>query len=399
MSGGQATQRRLKIALVYDCLYPHTVGGVERWYRCLADRLSANDEVTYLTRRQWVRGEKPDEAFALRALAPGLPMYTRSGRRSIVEALVWAAGVFLHLLRHGRSYDIVHTATAPYLSLVAAWLGLRLSRSRAKLVVDWFEVWGREYWVDYLGSVGGRIGHMVERACMRMGDLNFTFSDLHAARLQRDDGDGRIERLTGLYEGSTADDNAGTRDARLIVFAGRHIPEKRVRVIPAAIAQARESVQDVRCVIFGDGPDSMLLANEVARLGLDDVIELRGKVSAEEVARTISTAACLLLPSEREGYGLVVVEAVAKSTPVIVVRARDNAAPELVENGVNGLVADSPAPEVLGAAIVRVLQSHEDLVESTGEWYQRNAARLSVNGSVEAVERSYRLLAEPQARR
>ncbi len=44
--------------LVYDCLFPYTVGGAERWYRDLAERLCADGhEVTYLTLRQWPRGE------------------------------------------------------------------------------------------------------------------------------------------------------------------------------------------------------------------------------------------------------------------------------------------------------------------------------------------------------
>ena len=50
----------MRICLVYDCLFPHTVGGAERWYRSLAERLAADGhEVTYLTLRQWARGVDP----------------------------------------------------------------------------------------------------------------------------------------------------------------------------------------------------------------------------------------------------------------------------------------------------------------------------------------------------
>ena len=65
--------------------------------------------------------------------------------------------MFWHLLRHGRRYDAVHTASFPYFSLLGAWLALRLTRSRARLVVDWHEIWSREYWRTYLGPLGGRI--------------------------------------------------------------------------------------------------------------------------------------------------------------------------------------------------------------------------------------------------
>src|ERR1700729_3261337 len=44
----------MRICLVYDCLFPHTVGGAERWYRNLGERLAADaHDVTYLTLRQW----------------------------------------------------------------------------------------------------------------------------------------------------------------------------------------------------------------------------------------------------------------------------------------------------------------------------------------------------------
>ena len=52
---------RVRVCIVYDCLYPYTIGGAERWYRNLAERLAGSGhEVTYLTLRQWDRGYAPD---------------------------------------------------------------------------------------------------------------------------------------------------------------------------------------------------------------------------------------------------------------------------------------------------------------------------------------------------
>ncbi len=50
----------MRICIVYDCLYPHTVGGAERWYRNLALRLAQEGhDVTYLTMRQWDTAAEP----------------------------------------------------------------------------------------------------------------------------------------------------------------------------------------------------------------------------------------------------------------------------------------------------------------------------------------------------
>src|SRR3954452_20038998 len=91
----------MKIAIAYDCLFPNTVGGAERWYRNLAERLDARHSVVYLTRKQWGE-EGPETAFATIAVAPGGRLYNRLGRRRIWPPLRFGIGVFWHLLRHGR---------------------------------------------------------------------------------------------------------------------------------------------------------------------------------------------------------------------------------------------------------------------------------------------------------
>ena len=62
---------------------------------------------------------------------------------------------------------------------------------------------------------------------------------------------------------------------------------------------------------------------------------------------------CLLLTSSREGYGLVVVEAASHGTPSVVVAGPDNAATELIVEGVNGTIAPEPQAAAVAEAIVR----------------------------------------------
>jgi glycosyltransferase involved in cell wall biosynthesis len=98
---------------------------------------------------------------------------------------------------------------------------------------------------------------------------------------------------------------------------------------------------------------------------------------------------CLALPSRREGYGLIVIEAAAQGTPSIVVQHPDNAAVELVDDGRNGVIARSASPEDLAAAIVRVHSAGAALRQSTADWFERNGNRLSLSRSIDVVAATY----------
>jgi glycosyltransferase involved in cell wall biosynthesis len=377
----------MRICLIYDCLFPHTVGGAERWYRNLGERLAgAGHEVTYVTLRQWERGEDPSYAgVRVRAVGPRMALYT-GGRRRILPPLVFGAGVLVHLARHGRSYDVVHTASFPYFSLLAAGALRRLGGYG--LVVDWHEVWSREYWRSYLGPVGGALGRFVQRLCVRLPQRAFCFSRLHRDRLRASGLRGDVEVLEGEYAGDLTPPQPRPADP-VVVFAGRHIPEKRAAALVPAVGRARRQLPELRGEIYGDGPERARVLEAIASEGLDGAVTAPGFVDADEVDHALRRALCMVLPSEREGYGLVVVEASARGTPSVVVPGPDNAAVELVDDGENGVVARSAAPEDLADAILRVHADGLALRERTCAWFARNAERLSLEASLERVVRIY----------
>jgi glycosyltransferase involved in cell wall biosynthesis len=376
----------VRICLVYDCLYPYTVGGAERWYRNLAERLAAaGHDVSYLTLRQWDEDEHPQIA-GVRVVPVGLRLALYAhGRRRVGPPLVFGLGVLRHLARHGRRYDVVHTASFPYFSLLAAAAVRR--RGGYRLVVDWHEVWTREYWREYLGAAGGRVGWEVQRLCLRVPQRAFCFSRLHERRLHEWRVEGEVTVLEGEFEGEPA--TVARPALPVIVFAGRHIPEKRVTALVPAFARARESLPDLRCEIFGDGPDRPKVLAQIAAHGLDGSVVAPGFVNGTGVEEALERALCLVLPSRREGYGLVVLEAVSRGTPAVVVRGDDNAAVELVDEGENGFVASSSAPDELARAIVRIHAAGPQLRESTLSWFERNAKRLSLSRSLDTVLRAY----------
>jgi glycosyltransferase involved in cell wall biosynthesis len=289
-----------------------------------------------------------------------------------------------HLLRHRGDYDVVHTASFPYFSLLAA--GAARKWSGFRIIVDWHEVWTRAYWIEYAGALAGRIGWLVQRVCLRVPQRSFCFSRLHERRLREYGLTAELTVLEGQYHGASKP-SVPQAAAPLVVFAGRHTPEKRVPALVPAIARAREQVPELQGEIFGDGPERRRVLEAIERNSLQGIVTAPGFVKQEQLERALSRALCLALPSE--GYGLVVVEAVARGVPAVVVEGPDNAATELVEEGVNGAIALSAEADDLAAAIVRVCQAGPELRRSTLAWFRRNAERLSLERSLKIVSSEY----------
>jgi glycosyltransferase involved in cell wall biosynthesis len=378
----------VRICLVYDHVFPETIGGAERWMRDLALHLArSGHEVTYLTMRHW-DGRTPPSLDGVRVL--GL---TNAGtvyddeRRTLGPPLRFGLAVARHLARHGQEYDVVHVASFPFFPVLAA-AALR-RRGGYKLVVDWHEVWTRPYWRHYAGLVTGTIGWLVQRACIHVRQRAYCMSRMNARRLVAEGFDGEPIVLPGIYAGPAAPAANGEVDPGLVVYAGRHVREKRIAELLRGFARARGQRPELHLELFGDGPERAHVETLVQELGLGEAVRVAGHRPEAEVGDALSRAACLATASEREGYGLVVVEAAARGTPSVIVAGPENGATELVSEGANGAVAASAEPGELAEAILRVVQAGPALRESTTRWFEEHASRLRIDASLQLVAEGY----------
>ena len=141
-----------------------------------------------------------------------------------------------------------------------------------------------------------------------------------------------------------------------IGFIGRLDPVKRV---PDLIEAVRLLKGRVHLHVFGDGPERQRIEIQVKQLGVSSMVSLHGTIALPvEALRAI---AVLVLPSAAEGFGLVLIEAMAAGVPVVatnVAGIRD-----VVRHGVTGLLVPAGSPRDLAGAIARLLD-HDDLRRS-----------------------------------
>jgi glycogen synthase len=183
----------------------------------------------------------------------------------------------------------------------------------------------------------------------------------------------------GVVTGNGVDVDAGVtglpREDPPVVFAvGRVEHTKGFDLLLRAFADAGLADR-ARLVIGGDGGDRAALVAEVTRLGLVDAISFPGRLDPTEVAHRMATASVVVVPSRREAFGIVALEAWRAGTPLV---ATNLGGPvDFVRDGIDGLLVDPRDTDALGRAIVRVLDDRD-----LGE-------RLSAAGLVKVREFSW----------
>jgi L-malate glycosyltransferase len=341
----------VRIALVYDALYPWVAGGAERRFAEIGRRLAARHEV-HLVGWQWWDGPARigRDGMTLHGVGRAPALYGDDGKRTVREAVSFSARLLPYLVRH--RFDVIDCSATPYLPVYAAALGRRLRGGR--LVVTWHEYWG-PHWHEYLPhrpAVAG-VARRLEGGARRMGDRVIAVSAFTARAMEMGD-DPRLEvagngvDLAGITAAAAGDDPVD------LLFVGRLIDEKRVDLLLEAVARLRDRVPAPRCAVVGDGPELPALRTRARELGVADLVDFRGRVADGDVPHHLRAARILVMPSLREGYGMAVAEAQAAGAVPVVVRGPFSAASDLVHDDVDGVVVE-PTAEALAAAVASLL--------------------------------------------
>ncbi|MHB8813917.1 MAG: glycosyltransferase [Steroidobacteraceae bacterium] len=148
-------------------------------------------------------------------------------------------------------------------------------------------------------------------------------------------------------------------DGRIVLFAGQFVTIKAVDVLLAACRNlmSRQRLQPNDLVVLaGEGPERKALEAQAA--GLHGTVRFVGEVSQARLATWMSAATLFCLPSRNEGTPNVVIEALASGRPVVA--SRVGGVPEVISDGVNGLLAEPGNAAALADAIAAAFDRHWD---------------------------------------
>lgn len=355
----------LRIAFIYDVVYPWVKGGVEKRIYELAVRLARFHEVHVYGYRHW-NGPNTIERDGIHyhgTVRAGNLYF--GGRRSIVPPLLHSLSLVSGL--KGERFDVIDCQASPYLPAYS----LRVLKEE-NVFITWHEFWG-DYWLDYLGWAG-LIGRAIERGL-------FSF-ERHISVSQKT----KLDLLNAglrkpVYLVPNGIDTGLIRSVKPspvesdFLFVGRLIPEKGVDFLLRALALLKENFPDFRAVIVGDGPERKKLEGLARGLGIGDNVTFTGFLKDYgDVIAFMKASRVFAFPSRREGFGIAVLEAMASGLPVVTVEHPMNASMHLVENGKTGFVV--PLNE---ESFARALMLAYESSRVLGKIARKNAERYDWN--------------------
>lgn len=185
------------------------------------------------------------------------------------------------------------------------------------------------------------------------------------------------------------------REKLRLLHIGRFAPQKNHLLLLEGYARALAEYPSMELWLVGDGSLQEEVEKQVQLKGLQEYVKFLGL--RKDIPELMNQSDVLLLPSDWEGVPLVVLEAMTAGKPIIATQV--GGVPELVEEGVTGLLVPPRDPDALAAAILRLAREPK-LIEQMGQAGRRRALeRFDIHRTAGAYEELYLKLFEAKRKK
>jgi glycosyltransferase involved in cell wall biosynthesis len=227
------------------------------------------------------------------------------------------------------------------------------------MTATWHEVWGQKLWQEYLGLLKGFAAGITEWLSARFPHRIISVSPLTSSRLNSvlHVSNHKIITIPNGIDAAAIEATPPQIKQYDLIFVGRLLAHKNADLVIRVVEYLKRTRPNVSCLLIGEGPEDKRLHDLAAELQLESNITFRGSLPTEEIYRSYKASKICLLPSSREGFGIVTLEANAAGLPVITIDAQDNAMKDIIVEGENGFVR--PADVETIAQVIQELLSDE----------------------------------------
>jgi len=365
----------VKILFITELFYPH-IGGCEVRFYELGKRLTKKGHtINVLTIRYDQNLPKLEEinGIMVHRTVNSFNYITETGWRSPAGVFKYSLNALFKSILKEIDFDVIFSNEWPILHSL-----MLIPLYKDILVQDWAEVWTQ------------KITHL-EILLARLAKYHVAVSEFTKQRMQK------YLKITNkhiflvpngvdlekFYEKEKEWGN--------IIYIGRFAPHKRIDLLIKSFILAQKEIPSLKLLLVGDGPLHQYFKN---KYGEKRNIKFLGKVTEEQKRELLAKSWLFILTSEREGYGIAVLEALASGTPVLLADYPENAAKNLIMKG--GGIIERPDSKKLASKIIE-LHRNTALYENIKSQAKKVAQKYDWNKIAEKLEKIFKLVLKEDA--
>ncbi|MGZ7107426.1 MAG: glycosyltransferase family 4 protein [Methanobacterium sp.] len=357
----------MKICILSDFFVPHYNGGGERRYFEIAKRLVERGySVDVICMKiEGINNNELIEGINIHHIGPKIkdPPY-----RNAFNFIHFIISAYLWILK--KNYDLIDTQT--FVPLLPGFLGARIKRIPVIGTIHDVSSGEGDQWL-----IHSKLASFFEKFLLRLPfDQIITVSDATKNSLVQKYGvkSRRIKVIPNGVDLKLVDSiSKEEKEKDSIIYVGRLAPHKHVDDLINAINSLKKDFKDLNLKIIGEGTQKDNLIKLVNNLNLNGRVDFLSNIEYSEVIRNMKNSAILVLPSTREGFGMVLVEANACNLPVIAYNS--GGVVEVIEDKKNGFLVEPRNNNELIQKI-RFLLQNEDIAREMGLYGRKKAEKL-----------------------
>lgn len=322
----------MKICIVTEFFIPHYFGGGERRFYQLAKKLVQKGiQVDVLTMKiKDVPDYENIDGINVHHIGPTIE---NPPNRSIFDFIRYFGSVSGWLIKN--SYDLIDAQS--YSPLLSSTIAAKIRRTPIFGTIYDTSSSGSDQWMEH-----SFLANLLEKFLVNLRfDKIITISKSTKNSLINDFGvsEDKIELLyigvdTEKYDSIDLIEKKSDK----LIFVGRLIPHKHVDHLIESFEEIIKSIPNARLVIVGKGEEKNNILNLVSSKSLDEFVSFKENLSDEELIKEIKESEALILPSTREGFGMVLAEANYCEVPVVTYASGGTI--DVVEDGYNGFLVE-----------------------------------------------------------
>ena len=304
--------------------------------------------------------------------------------------------IMLTIFLKKERFDIVHchTSKGGFIGRIAAKL------AGAKIII--YSPHG-DIFDGYFCKLATVSFILLEKLAARFTDKIINLTKIEIEKFL-EHGIGARHQLTQIYNGidvkyyeramtsnmKKRDEFGLSKDDFVCATVGRLVPVKGHTYLIKAIRRVVEVIPEAKFLFVGDGELKAKLSEEIESFGLQKNILLLGTRS--DIATILSCINVFILPSLNEGFGMVLIEAMAAKKPVISTAV--GGVPEVIADGKTGILVPPKDPEAISSAIIKLYNNPDMSLEMGLAGHSRVKKLFDITTTVHELEKLYSGLIE-----